>query len=166
MAFRVLRWMRKLSIVRVVIFTVAVLGGVRVRVWGRHLVCQFGRHLAARIMWQGCPANRQPESLPHIAVMIEAEPVLDAAIRSRQQPEHHCDRRSDAEGKMDFWLPGNHTLSSLFVFRRQARVANAATRRLRRQLSVTVFPCRELGRCPTWSHSRRPSRHRKPRRYA
>ena len=36
--------------------------------WGRHLVCRFGRHLAARITGQGCPVNRQarkpaPQSL-------------------------------------------------------------------------------------------------------
>lgn len=48
-------------------------------------------------------------------VMIEAEQVLDTAIGSRQQPEHHGDRRSDAEGNVELWLPGNHTFSSLFI---------------------------------------------------
>jgi hypothetical protein len=36
------------------------------RMWGRHLVCRFGRHLAARKTRQGCLANRQAGSLPHI----------------------------------------------------------------------------------------------------
>ncbi len=91
-----------LGIVRVVIFAVAVLGGVRMR------VTVIGGGLVVSIFLRS--RGR--------AVMIEAEQVLDTAIRSRQQPEHHGYRRADAEGDMDFWLPGNHTFSSLFVFHR------------------------------------------------
>ena len=107
MAFRVLGGMRKLGIVRVVIFAVAVLSDVRVR------VTVIGGCLVVSVFFRS--RGR--------AVMIETQQVLDAAIRSRQQPEHHGDRRADAKGNMNFWLPGNHTSlnSSFVVHRRGAR---------------------------------------------
>lgn len=103
-AFRLVRVMRRLGVVRVMIFAVAMLAGVRVRVvviGGGLVVIAFSRS-------RGC------------AVMIETQQVLDAAIRTRQQPEHHGHRRADAEGNMNFWLPGNHTsLNSSFIFHRR-----------------------------------------------
>ena len=38
-------------------------------------------------------------------VMIVAEQVLDAAMRSRQQPKHDTACRDNAEADVNFWLP-------------------------------------------------------------
>jgi len=36
------------------------------KMWGRHLVCRFGRHPAGGNPGQGCPGNRQAGSLTYI----------------------------------------------------------------------------------------------------
>ncbi len=74
------------GIVRVAGLSVAVFSVVRVAVMSGVVVCVF----------------LSDSSRP---VMIEPEQMLDAAIRTRQQPEHHGHHRANAEGDMDFWLP-------------------------------------------------------------
>lgn len=78
-------------VVRVVGFAVAVFSLVRVAVVGGGIVMSV--FFAGRGRF----------------VVVDPEQVLDAAIRTRQQPKRHRDRRSDAEGNMELWLPGNHT---------------------------------------------------------
>lgn len=48
-------------------------------------------------------------------MMIVAAQELEAATRSRQQPNHDTACRYNAEADMDIWLPRNHTLNSLFI---------------------------------------------------
>lgn len=89
MPFRVVVW--------VVGFAVAVFSVVRVAVVGGGVVMSVFFGGTGRFM------------------VVEPEQVLDAAIGTRQQPKRHRDRRSDAEGKMEFWPTGNHTFSSLLI---------------------------------------------------
>ena len=48
-------------------------------------------------------------------MMIVAEQLFNGAMRSRLQPKHDTACRYNAEADVDFWLPRNHTLNSLFA---------------------------------------------------
>ena len=61
----------------------------------------------AAVMMSGCLG-----SACFRMVMIVAEQVLDAAMRSREQPKHDTACRHNAEAEVDLWLPRNHTFNS------------------------------------------------------
>ena len=100
-------------------------------------------------------------------VMIVAEQVLDAAIRRRQQPKHDTACRHNAEADVDFWLPRNHTLNSLFIIPCRGGAGGlippCAAPAGKARIIFSPFlssPCLWSRHCPVWSRSRRRSRHR------
>jgi hypothetical protein len=101
------------SVVRVMFFGMAVLSGIGVRV-----VLMRSRVVVAVFGSRGRAVPPAPEK------------TFDAAIGTRQQPKHDRHRRSNAEGKVDFRLPANHTFNSSFIVqRRSGRGIEAATHR-------------------------------------